>query len=71
MGEIAPNPEVRQIVAEQLLALGAEHAADHLYGMAYRDQNIGTAADAAEALWITVRKAAMLGPSELSKPDEG
>jgi hypothetical protein len=70
MGKTAPNPEVRQIVAEQLLALGADHAADHLFGLAYRDQNAAPASDESTALWANVRKAAMLGPAELAKLDE-
>ena len=66
MGMTAPNPEVRQIVAEQLLALGADRAADRLFGMAFRDQNAQPAAGSEEA-WTDIRKAAMLGPAELSK----
>ena len=67
MGKTAPNAEVRQIVAEQLLALGADRAADQLYGVAFREQNDSAPPLDPEEVWSTIRKAALLGPAELSK----
>ncbi|MGQ0815973.1 MAG: hypothetical protein ACT4O1_16200 [Gemmatimonadota bacterium] len=66
MGEAAPNPGVREAVAELLLDLEADRAADYLFGTVYRDRNAGRRLpDASETLWATVRRAALLGPSEL------
>ena len=67
MGQTAPNPEVRQIVAEQLLALGADRAADQLFGMAFREQNDAAPPLDPDEVWSRIRKAALLGPAELSK----
>jgi hypothetical protein len=67
MGQTAPNPEVRQIVAEQLLALGADRAADQLYGMAFREQNSNAPPLDPDEVWSRIRTAALLGPAELSK----
>jgi tetratricopeptide (TPR) repeat protein len=70
MGRTAPNPEVRQIVAEQLLALGDDVAADRLFGMAYREQNQAQQGQEAELLWEEIRKQALLGPAGLAWMDE-
>ncbi len=68
MGDAAPSPSVRQAVAEQLLDLGADKAADHVFGTVFRERNRPAAAGSNnDLLWSTVRRAAMLGPTELIK----
>ena len=70
MGMTAPNPEVRQIVAQQLLELGAGQAADRLFGIAFQDLNSAqNSADAEDVLWSKIRKAALMGPADLAKLD--
>lgn len=67
MGEAVGNLGVRQVVAEQLLALGDDRAADHLFGIVYQERNAKRRpSDNGELMWPTVRRAALLGPAELS-----
>lgn len=67
MGDAVANMGVRQVVAEELLALGADRAADHLFGVVNRERNLQRRAGVmSELLWSTVRRAALLGPAELA-----
>ncbi|MGH7467605.1 MAG: hypothetical protein ACRENP_06415 [Longimicrobiales bacterium] len=64
MGELAVNSTVRVTVAEQLLTLGADRAADHLFGAVLREHNLGRW-KARDVNWTLVRRAALLGPKDL------
>lgn len=67
MGDSVANLGVRQVVAELLLDLGADRAADHLFGVVYGERNFQRRPmDMGEMLWPTVRRAALLGPAELA-----
>ena len=67
MGEAALNPAIRQSVAELLLDLGADRAADYLFGTVYRERNIGTRSGVSpDMVWSTVRRGALMGPRELA-----
>lgn len=68
MGELCPSSRLRQAVAEQLLAIGADRAADHLFGTVYRDRQ-AVAQRADDASWALIRRAALLGPRELTNSD--
>jgi hypothetical protein len=65
MGDAAPSPSVREEVADRLLALGADRAADHVFGTVYRDRQAGRDSGNTDLLWSTVRRAALMGPSDL------
>jgi hypothetical protein len=66
MGDVAPNPTIKQSIAELLLELGADKAADFIFGAAFRERNTGRKSPVSEEmLWSTVRRAALLGPREL------
>lgn len=68
MGEMSMSSRLRQAVAEQLLAIGADRAADHLFGTVYRDRHtVPERAD--DAIWSQIRRAALLGPQELANTD--
>ena len=64
MGELTPSPLLRITLAEQLLTLGADKAADHLFGVVFRQENFGRGGDH-ELDWSEIRKAALMGPHEL------
>ena len=64
MGEVVVSPGLRLALGEQLLNLGADRAADHLFGVAFRERNFGKK-PAANVDWGLIRKAALLGPQEL------
>ena len=68
MGELAVNPTVRVTVAEQLLTLGADRAADSLFGAVLRELNFGRRRGN-EVNWSLVRRAALLGPRDLDSGD--
>src|SRR5687768_1879685 len=65
MGEVVASPPVRETVAEQLLSLGADRAADHLFGTVYREKNFGRRKPDADMNWSLIRRAALMGPREL------
>lgn len=65
MGDAAVSPLVREEVAENLLHLGADRDADRVFGTVYRDRNGRRKPAAHDLLWSTVRRAALLGPTEL------
>ena len=67
MGEVAIAPPLRVTLAEQLLTLGAERAADQLFGAIYREQNFGRRVSG-EVNWSHIRTAALLGPKDLDAP---
>jgi hypothetical protein len=54
-------------LGEQLLSLGADRAADQLFGVAFRERNFGKR-PAANVNWGLVRQAALLGPRDLDSP---
>jgi predicted Zn-dependent protease len=64
MGEVAVAAPLRVTLAEQLLTLGAERAADQLFGAIYREQNFGRRGPN-EVNWSLVRQAALLRPDEI------
>ncbi len=64
MGEVVIAAPLRVTLAEQLLTLGADRAADQLFGAIYRDQNFGRR-NAGEVSWSQIRSAALLGPRDL------
>jgi len=64
MGEVAVAAPLRVTLAERLLTLGAERAADQLFGAIFREQNFGRR-NAGEVNWTQIRTAALLGPREL------
>src|SRR6185369_14677359 len=45
MGELTPSALLRITMAEQLLSLGADRAADHLFGVVFREENFGRPGD--------------------------
>lgn len=65
MGEVAVSTTVRMTLAEQLLSLGADRASDHLFGAIFRESNFGRRA-APELNWGLIRKAALMGPRDLT-----
>ena len=64
MGELTPNSLLRITLAEQLLTLGADRAADHLFGVVFREENFGRMGDS-ELDWTQIMRAALMGPREL------
>jgi hypothetical protein len=64
MGELAVNSTIRVTVAEQLLNLGADRAADLLFGAVLREHNYGRRGPR-DVNWSLVRRAALLGPKDL------
>ena len=70
MGEVAASAPVRETLAEQLLALGEDRAADHLFGSVYRDKNLGRRRSDSDPNWPLIRRAALMGPRDL-EPDRG
>lgn len=67
MGEVVASPVLRVALGEQLLSLGADRAADQLFGVAFRERNFGKR-PAANVNWGLVRQAALLGPRDLDSP---
>jgi hypothetical protein len=65
MGELTPNSLLRITLAEQLLTLGADRAADHLFGVVFREENFGRFGDS-ELDWTQIMRAALMGPRELT-----
>lgn len=66
MGDAAGNAGLRQVVGEYLLNLGADRAADHVFGTVYKERNSTRRATVPDdLLWSTVRRAALLGPRDL------
>lgn len=68
MGEVAVSVPVRITLADQLLSLGADRAADHLFGAVFRDSNFGRRASS-DVSWALIRRAALMGPRELDSSD--
>jgi hypothetical protein len=64
MGELTPSALLRITLAEQLLTLGADKAADHLFGVVFREENFGRFGDP-ELDWNLIMRAALMGPREL------
>lgn len=66
MADAAVNPTIKQAIGELLLDLGADKAADYIFGAAFRERNNARRAEAdPQRLWANVRHAALLGPREL------
>lgn len=70
MGEITPNSPLRITLAEQLLTLGADKQADHLFGLVFHEENFGRTRTG-DLDWGLIRRAAMMGPRELTLPPPG
>jgi hypothetical protein len=66
MGDAAQGA-VRETVAEQLKNLGANQAADYLFSICSKEATTSKIQVADELLWPTVRRAALLGPSDLAR----
>ena len=67
MGDAAASRPIRQAVAETLLQLGADQAADYFFGLVNREQNPATRrAESPDTVWAAVRHAALLGPAQLA-----
>lgn len=67
MGELTPSALLRITLAEQLLTLGADRAADHLFGVVFREENFGRHNDP-DLDWTQIMRAALMGPRELGQP---
>ena len=66
MGDAAASPPIRQAVAETLLQLGADQAADYFFGLINRNTNTTPRTESPDRLWAAVRHAALLGPTQLA-----
>lgn len=67
MGDVAGEGTIREVVAEELLDLGADRAADHFFGLVLRERNFAPLRTVApDVLWSSVRHAALLGPAQLA-----
>jgi hypothetical protein len=64
MGELVASPALRISLGEQLLSLGADRAADALFGAAFKERNFGKR-PAANVNWSLVREAALLAPNQI------
>src|SRR5262249_20846331 len=64
MGELTPSALLRITLAEQLLTLGADRAADHLFGIVFHEENFGRTDDP-DLDWTQIMRAALMGPREL------
>lgn len=66
MGDAAREVPIREAIAETLLELGADRAADHFFGLILRDKAANRRVMSDDSLWSTVRHAALLGPTQLA-----
>lgn len=67
MGDATASADVRVTVAELLLDLGADAAADRLFGKVYKARNNGHPEDRSiEVLWSQCRQGALMGPADLA-----
>lgn len=71
MAQATPSAELRERLAERLLELGSEEAADRVYGLVFAERNHPRAPTAADEgnLWQKLLRAALMGPQELSARD--
>lgn len=68
MAHATPSAELRETLAERLIELGAEEAADGVYGLVFAERNDLRAPMAADEgqLWQKLLRAALMGPQELT-----
>ena len=69
MAEAATRLELRELLAQHLLALGAEEDADRVFGTVFAERNgLRPPAPADEGkLWSKLLRAALMGPQELTR----
>jgi hypothetical protein len=66
MTRVAPEPTMRVALAECLIALGDDTAADAILGQAYREQDRGVRRNwDTEGVWARVREATMVVPTQV------
>ena len=68
MAQATPSAELREHLAERLLELGAEEAADRVYGLVFAERNETRTPMVADEgkLWQKLLRAALMGPQELT-----
>lgn len=69
MAEAAVSPELRQLLAEQLLDLGEDKEADHVFAIVFAERNGLRQAPMRDEgrLWASLLRAALMGPKELKE----
>jgi hypothetical protein len=67
MSAIAEAEPLRLYLAERLLDLGDDHASDHLFGLIFRERNVGDGRRIdPKRRWIEARRCALMGPDQIA-----